>query len=232
MSIIRILIVWSLVCAASAVSAQNTRVTIAEDITIDDDSWRQSAYWLDVVDGESSPTHVQIVDGSKLNYVSVAGHSRLDVWGGISEGLVSEDQSHIAISGGTFYDGDDAFVVVNDDSNADITGGLFGEASMTANGSSTLNISGGKEIFLVLVYDTATVNLFGTDLAAHLRGESSEGREFFVTGTLSNGDSIATQISLFGNESSMSLHNVPEPAGLAFHGLLVASLYFGMIRRK
>ena len=195
----------------------------------------------------SSPT-INLVKGSFLPAgLKSFNSSTINVFDGSGESIQIRDSGVANITGGS-YD----FTSAVNNAKINIMGGSCGIISTYNNSlikfssgdidktssynNSVINITGGSILELLGVYDSSTLNLYGTGLQAHLINSNFEGRnqsQYELSGKLADGTPLVRKFMYVSNGTATFTLNaaVPEPGSMAlFIGL--ASVGVGFLRRR
>jgi hypothetical protein len=188
---------------------------------------------IDIVNGPSGPTTVEIVEGANIApNIHVRNQSILNIRDGIIGGFVwAYDQAAINVHDGHVATGED--IVAEGSSLINIYGGRFGD-SVYSIGSSVINLYGGTfdkagDGATIFARESGTINVFGRDFALGPPGNAFRS----LTGTLSDGNRLDVYVlndSTVSGPAQVILHTIPEPA---MSGLLLAGLgVFSLLRRR
>jgi hypothetical protein len=196
-------------------SSQASAIATLSSNTVIDAQESYPSDFVTVVDGLQGSTLVRVLSGGAVSGVRVTGTSRINVEGGLIKDHVSlVDRSSFTMTDGT----------VTCTTLACLASDY--ESLLAARDASSLFIYGG-DIESLSLHDASSVHFFGTELRVeHLNGSDSSTR--LVRGTYSTGQAFAAAVFLHTDESSIVLHNTPEPDSMvsAICGLAVFGLTF------
>jgi len=153
--------------------------------------------------GGGSPT-VQIVDGGAVGYSATLFN-----------------QSHLIMSDG--YIG--TVMAILDQATFTMNGGVVGNKispvveyawGIEAHDQGTMHLRGGRlEFNLIGLFGESSLHIYGLGLRLFGEDTSAYTDRYWVTGTFTDGQPIAVNVDKAGPQTSIFLHNVPEPASLS-----------------
>jgi hypothetical protein len=187
--------------------------------------------WMNVYIYDTPPNHttVTMTGGSVNDSMGVHNASTFNMSGGNVGGLGAMDESTANISGGSV-------IILNISSNATATisqnGSIFTAhvfdssvfnmnggtiAILTGDENATLNLWGGNITDMLGAYGSATINVFGYNLAKTNTGGTHKAGQ--VTGFWQNNSSFT--INLGGSDAYSHINLIPEPVTIS---LLLAGI--------